>query len=207
MQILIEAAKTLEDKAVIERIRREVFEREAGIPLSRLTISADAEALHLLARAEVTGDPAATLSVIDTSKDHELHQRYGLRFSSNSRVARYTQLAVLKSYRGLKIPLMLMLEAHRQFVIPRRFDYTWLLFDAERAGVTFMSKRLGFTVTEEIFEADCGQSRALVRDERAVSSKRAIEQAEEYLDQFLRRLSTAQATVTGASRGIHAAIS
>ena len=122
-------------------------------------------------------------------------------FHSGARVARYTQLAVLRSYRGLKIPLMLMLEAHRRFVTPRQFDYTWLLFDAERAGVTFMCKRLGFSVTEA-FDTDYGRSRGLVRDERALSSKRAIRQAEEYLEQFLRRLSTAQTTLTQPSSGV-----
>lgn len=73
-------------------------------------------------------------------------------------MARYTQLAVLRGYRGLKIPLVLMLEAHRRFVAPGRFDYTWLLFDTERAGVAFMSNRLGFTVTDDAFESEYGIS-------------------------------------------------
>jgi len=98
---------------------------------------------------------------------------------------------------------MLMLEAHRRFVTPHQFDYTWLLFDAERAGVTFMCKRLGFSVTEA-FDTDYGRSRALVRDERALSSKRAIRQAEEYLEQFLRRLSTTQTTLTRPPSGVQA---
>lgn len=64
MEIVIKAATSCEDKAVIEKIRREVFEREMGIPLCRLAIP-DAEGLHLLARADVSGDPAAALSVTD----------------------------------------------------------------------------------------------------------------------------------------------
>jgi len=206
MEIVIKAATSGEDKAAIERIRREVFEQEMGIPWSRLAVPAEAEALHLIALAGPNGDPAAALSVIDTSNEHELHQRHRLIFHSGARVARYTQLAVLRNYRGLKIPLMLMLEAHRRFVTPRQFHYTWLLFDAERAGVTFMCKRLGFTVTEA-FDTDYGRSRALVRDERAPSSRRAIRQAEEYLNQFLSRLSSAQTTLTQPSSDIQAAMS
>jgi hypothetical protein len=54
--------------------------------------------------------------------------QYGLRFDPHARVARYTQLVALKPYRGMNMPLRLILEGHRRFVAPGQFDYTWLLW-------------------------------------------------------------------------------
>src|SRR5205809_5687546 len=132
MEITIEPVVTSENEVAMLRIRQQVFEHEMGITLTRLAGRGNSAPFHLLAR-DRDGDPAAALSVVDTSGDHELHESYGLKLHVGARVARYTQLAVLKPYRGVNVPLMLMLEAHRRFVTPGQFDYTWLLFDAQRA--------------------------------------------------------------------------
>src|SRR5687767_6051637 len=126
MEIVIEQVISNYDKAAAWRIRTAVFESEMGIELVRLETPENAFSLDLLARVEPEGEAVAALRVVDTTTDKELHQRCQLAFDSSMRTARYTQLAVLKPYRGMDIPLMLMLEAHRQFVRPGGFDVSWL---------------------------------------------------------------------------------
>ena len=79
-----------------------------------------------------------------------------MKFEPQARVARYTHLAVLKPYRGLNIPLAMMLEAHRRLIVPRQFDYTWLLFDVERAANSFLVHQLGFTPLPETLVSEYG---------------------------------------------------
>jgi len=186
MEIIVEPVANIDDEAAMLRIREQVFEREMGIPLVRLTALNDPGSFHLLARLGVGGDAVAALSVVDTSRDHELHQAYDLKFPSLARVARYTQLAVLRPYRGVNVPLMLMLEAHRRFISPGRFDYTWLLFDAHRAASSMMCKWLGFIPGLRAFSSEYGLSRTLLRDEGAPSSERAIWRTEQYVEQMLK---------------------
>lgn len=181
MRIVIEPATTSRDQAALRRIRRQVFQREMSIVLRQSDSMDKATALHLLARVEPGGDPVGTLTVVDTSENDRLHESYGLGFGQRERVVRYTQLAVLKPYRGRHIPLMLMLEAHRRFVAPMQFHYSWLLFDAERAGSSLMCRLLCFTPTEHSFLSEYGLCRALVRDERTRCCIEALRQAEEYL--------------------------
>jgi len=191
MKIIIEPVTNNSDEAAILRIRRQVFEREMGIALDYLNGCDQASALHLLARAEPNGDPVAALSVVETSSNQELHQGYGLKFRAGASVARYTQLAVLKPYRGLNIPLRLMLAAHRRFVVPNQFDYTWLLFDAERVASSSMHRWLAFIPSENVFMSEYGRSRTLVRDERAPQSEQAVWRAEQYVEQTLKAFSPA----------------
>src|SRR5262245_35760384 len=90
-----------EDLAAMFHIRQEVFERERGIPLAQLQVLDQTNALHLLVREEPSGKPAAALTVVDTSGNHQLHKSYGLNFEPRARAARYTQLAVIEQYRGM----------------------------------------------------------------------------------------------------------
>lgn len=186
MEITIEPVVNIEDEVAMSRIREQVFERESGISLARLAAVNNPSSFHLLARVEPDGAVVAALSVVETSADRELHAGFGLEFPSVARVARYTQLAVLKPYRGLNIPLMLVLEAHRRFVAPGKFDYTWLLFDAERAASSLMCKWLAFTPGERTFPSEYGMSRALVRDERVPQSEQATWYAELFIEQMLK---------------------
>lgn len=91
---------------------------------------------------------------------------------------------MLKPYRGMNIPLMLMLEAHRRIIIPGDFDYTWLLFDVVRAPTSFLCRRLGFTLVADTFVSEYGCRCPLVRDERMSQAREAVERAEQYLRQF-----------------------
>jgi hypothetical protein len=180
MELLYEIATTDEQAAAIRHVRREVFEGEWGLKLPHPQSDPTVECLHLLARVGPRGDPAATLSVVATSGSN-LHRMYGLNFEPGMRVARYTQLAVVKHYRGLNIPLGMILCAHRSFVRPRGFRYTWLLFDAERAVGSPLRKWFGFAVSAQKYLTEYGVQRVLVRDECSPDSERLYCQAEEYL--------------------------
>lgn len=189
MRVTIKSVTGDEDRDAMFRIRREVFGRERGIDLSRLQLPAEVNALHLLAWTEGSARPVAALTVVDTSGNQTLHESYGLSFTREARTARYTQLAVLRPYRGLDLPLELILEAHRRFIVPRRFDYTWLLFDADRAADSSLCRRLAFVPSAPTFPSEYGLSRSLVRDESAPRSRAAIRQVERYFEE-LRRPST-----------------
>ena len=183
--IIIKTATSDEDRDAMARVRREVFEREQGIARGRLQIPDDADALHLLACTNPGGKPVATLSVIDTTG--KLQDVYPLGFSPDARTARFVQLAVLRTYRGLDIPLALILEAHRNYIVPGRFDYTWLLFDAERAPNSALCRWFAFVPSEHTFPSEYGISCLLLRDESASRSKEAIREVEQYLERRGRR--------------------
>lgn len=189
MNIVIEPVANAGDVAAMNWIRHQVFVREMRITLKPVDEFANTNALHLLARAEPDGEPVAALTVVDTSGDRELHQSCGLEFHPAARVARYTQMAVIRPYRGMNIPLKLLVEAHHRFTEPGQYDYAWLLFDAERAASSLMCRWLAFTPTAGEFLSEYGLSRALVRDERAAHSEQAVRQTEQYLKQSLKPFS------------------
>jgi len=118
-----------------------------------------------VARDESTQEPVAALTVIETTGDAELHDRLGLSFPAGERAARYTQLAVLKPYRGMNLPIRLILAAQRRFVHPQKIHRTWLLFNAERAEKSSLCNLLGFDVSRNAFLTEYGRSRVLTRDE------------------------------------------
>jgi hypothetical protein len=180
MEIVIKPATGADDRDAMFRIRQEVFEREWGIALAQLRAYDGTSALHLLALVEPGEYPVATLTVVDTSGDQQLHESYGLSFAPQTRAARYTQLAVLKPYRGVDIPVRMILEAHHRFVVPGQFDYTWLLFDARRAASSSLCQWLAFSASEKAFASEYGFSRSLVRDESAARCKQAIRRVERY---------------------------
>ncbi|HKP84212.1 MAG TPA: hypothetical protein VJT69_19505 [Pyrinomonadaceae bacterium] len=175
MDIVIEKISNSEDVAAMFEVWKQVFEREMGITLPQ--DNAPGSISHWLARMKHSRKPVGTLSVVDTSDQHELHDSLGLRIHPQARAARFTHLAVLKPYRGMNIPLTLMLEAHRSVIVPDRFDYTWLLFDVERAANSFLSRELGFTVLPQTFVSEYGCRSPLVRDERIPEARRAISAA------------------------------
>ena len=183
MEIIIEQVKNDDGVEAIMQIREQVFVRELGITLAPSSASENGRATFLLARVGLDRKPVGSLCVIDTSHDRKLHQSFGLKFESKARVARYTHLAVLKPYRGCHIPLAMMLAAYRRVIVPRHFDYTWLLFDVERAADSFLVHRLGFGTLPETFVSEYGCRCPLVRDERTLSSAQFIRQAESYLEQ------------------------
>lgn len=179
--MIIEMATSEEDVVSICRIRRQVFEDEMGLKLPALSLSNGVAAAHVLARLELTGEPVAALTVVDTTNEVDLRHRFGLDLQPGSRLARYTQLAVCKPYRGMNLPLMLILEAHYQFVAPGDFTHTWLLFDAERATASSLCAHLGFSASERVYHSHFGISRILLRDERSSFCQRALWQTQRYL--------------------------
>jgi hypothetical protein len=184
MEIIVEQVTTETDADAIGRIRHQVFESEMGIKPALSGPAENGHATYLLARVGPDKEPVGSLCVLDTSDHDELHEGFGLKFEPHARAARFTHLAVLKPYRGMNIPLAMMIEAHRRVIVPRQFDYTWLLFDAQRAAKSFLAARLGFTALPETFVSEYGCRCPLVRDERAPHARQAIRQAQEYLRQF-----------------------
>ena len=183
MEIMVEQVTNDDGVEAIMQIREQVFVRELGIDLLPSSSSENGRATFLLARVGPDKEAVGSLCVMDTSNLDELHEGFGLKFEPGARVARYTHLAVLKPYRGLHIPLAMMLEAHRRVIVPRQFDYTWLLFDVERAPDSFLVHQLGFGTLPGAFVSEYGCRCPLVRDERALTSAQFIRQAESYLEQ------------------------
>jgi hypothetical protein len=181
MDIVIEQIQSSEDVAAMFEVWKQVFEREMGITLPQEPASGNIS--HWLARLKQNREVVGTLSVVDTSGRHQLHDSLGLGFDPQARVARFTHLAVLRPYRGNNIPLAMMLEAHRRVVVPGEFDYTWLLFNVERAPGSFLSRLLGFNPLPQTFVSEYGCRCPLVRDERTPEAKLVIRQAERYLKQ------------------------
>jgi hypothetical protein len=177
----IEIATSEEDMSAMRRIRQQVFEYEMGLTLPALNAPEGAAAAHVIARAEATGEPVATLTVVDTTNEVDLFETYGLCLRPDARTAHYMQLAVIKPYRGMNLPLMLILKAHFQFVVPGGFTHTWLLFDAKRAANSSLCARLGFSASERVFHSQFGVNRLLVRDERSAFCEQAIRQTQQYL--------------------------
>jgi hypothetical protein len=192
MDIVIEEIANSEDVAAMFAVWKQVFERELGITLPedspRGTIS------HWLARLTQSREAVGTLSVVDTSGEHQLHDSLGLKFDPKARTARFTHLAVLKPFRGMNIPLAMMLEAHRSVVVPGAFDHTWLLFDVEKAARSFLARQLGFTLLPQTFVSEYGCRCPLVRNERTPEAARAIRQAESYIERHHVRTALALST-------------
>ncbi|HKX29421.1 MAG TPA: hypothetical protein VJ302_17145 [Blastocatellia bacterium] len=185
MEIAISSVTNGEEEFEMLNLRKEVFETELGIVVDSLCGLAQKQAQHLLVHAEPCREAVACMSLVDTSDDHQLHRRYGLNFAPQARIARYAQLAVARPYRGLGIPLMLILEAHRRYAVAKRFDYTWLLYQAERAAGSSFCRLLDFVPSDNRFQSEWGDSRILLRDESAAGSTSATRRAERHLQRFL----------------------
>jgi hypothetical protein len=196
MKIIIETVTSSEAESAMWRVRRDVFEREMGIKLAPDEAQEGGKISHLIARTYPDRRAVGTLSVVDTGGDERLHASHNLGFEPGARAARFTHLAVLRPLRGRNIPLMMMLEAHRLFVAPRRYDYTWLLFDAERVPNSFLTRLLAFKPRADIFVSEYGRRCPLVRDERAEEAAQALLLAEQFLKQSGTLYAPAPATDT-----------
>ncbi len=163
MQFIVEAADEASREA--EAIRQQVFGNEWGLVLPRIASYPAERRLTVLAREAASGRQAAALTVVETTGDSALHARLGLRFPAGARAARYTQLAVLVPYRGMDLPARLILEARRLFVAPRNIEFTWLLFDADRAESCSLCRHLGFRAGSRTYHTEYGSSRVLTREE------------------------------------------
>ena len=89
------------------RVRQQVFGREWRLTLPPLSECAPELQLTLVARDRSNQEPIAALTVLETTGNAEIHGRLGLDYFNEERTARYTQLAVLKPYRGMNLPVRL----------------------------------------------------------------------------------------------------
>lgn len=183
MNIVIKKIESSEDHAAMLEVWKQVFGYEMGITLASDAVTNAHAVSHLLARLRPGGQAVGTLGVFDTSNENQLHESLGLKFDRQSRVARFMHLAVLKPYRGMNIPLAMMLEAYRSVIVPRQFDYTWLLFDVEKATRSFLSRQLGFKPLPQTFVSEYGCRCPLIREEQTPEAELFIQKAERYLKQ------------------------
>jgi hypothetical protein len=183
MKIRIEAVSNLEQEAAASRVRREAFGTEWAVELCRIAPNNVSRANQLIARILPGNEAIATLTVLETTGNRALHEKYDLPFATFQRVARYTQMAVLKPYRGLNLPLHLLLEARRRYVIPSGFTYSWLLIPAERAMYSRFCTMLDFSASSRIVIGEQGPSRVLLRDEMCAEADAADLQTKSFLEE------------------------
>jgi hypothetical protein len=146
-------------------VRDEVFGREWKLRIPAISVGDGTDSLTLIARSVHGSEPVAVLTVVETTNDRELQRRLGLSFPPGARTARYTQLAVLKPFRGLNLPVRMVAEAHRRFVVPHQIRYTWLLFNADRAASSSFCRLLGFRAAPGTISTEYGRSRVLIHSE------------------------------------------
>ncbi len=170
MNVVIENATAPAQLAEVSELRRRVFAEEWGLRVELAEPFEDGKAWHFIARHDTTGRAAAVLTVLDTTGDTRLQQQCRLRVPDGARVARYAQLAVAKDSRGFGIPLRLMLEARERVILPVRFDFTWLLYDAKRIQRCSFRYALGFQVQPGTISTPRGACCLLMRSETAYVS-------------------------------------
>ena len=105
----------------------------------------------------------------ETSHDDVARCAFRLPVPAGATSAFYTCIGVLPEYRGLCLPIRLMIEARRQFVEPRKIQYTWLLYDADRTRSTRLCRIMKYSALPEI-HYDLGRPcRVLFRQEPSAS--------------------------------------
>jgi hypothetical protein len=181
MKIKLEAVSNIEREAEAARVRREVFGTDWAIELSRTAANDFTRPNQVIARVLPDDEVVATVTILDTTGNAALHQKYGLPFGAFDRVARYTHMAVLKPYRGLNLPLYMLLEARQLYIIPGGFTHTWLLFQADRALSSTFCTTLGFSAATQVVHGEQGRCRVLMRDEKSHEAHVADMQARCFL--------------------------
>ena len=161
--IRIEAVTTNQQWAEMLGIRTQVFTIERGFSFKPLPGPEETGVWHFLARDN--HDAIATLSVVDTTGDSRVHQRYRLHFGRNDRIARYAQLAIIKPYRKRDIFKALLEAAETAVIRPNRFVVGWLLYPAAQARSSMLIRSLGFTVEAPLLTTEFGKCHVLVRRE------------------------------------------
>ena len=157
--IRLEAATTDQQWAEMMAVRTQIFAKECGFSFKALPGPGETGVWHLLVRDN--DHVVGTLSVVETTGDHQVHERYGLQFPDSDRVARYAQLAILKPYRKRGIFEMLMESAQRTVLRPKRFAAGWLLYPASQ-GSSCRLASLGFTAETPLVATDFGICHVLV---------------------------------------------
>lgn len=105
---------------------------------------------------------------MDTTGNRPVHLHNRLSFGEKERVARYTQLAILKPYRKRGIFEMLIETAQRTVIRPHGFTVEWLLYPAARAYSCKLTRCLGFTAETPTLTTEFGKCHVLVRRESSL---------------------------------------
>ena len=162
--IRIEAVTTKEQWAAVSKIRTQVFIQERGFLFTPLLPEPGERGVwHFLASNKQ--DPIATLSVVDTTQDRELHERCGLSFGITDRPARYTQSAILRPYRNRGLLKALIENAQSRVIRPNRFTVEWLLYPAARARSSKLIQELGFRTEGPVLNTEFGSCHVLMHRE------------------------------------------
>lgn len=180
MQFLVKPVKTAALASIADDIRRQVFEREWCVPLAGTGTTESGNSQTFLATTPFH-EPVGVVTAVDSTGDRLMRENLGLGKQS-VRLARYSQLAVLKPYRGMHVPLKLLIEARADFVVPEKFDYSCLLFDATRAPSSSYCAMLGFRPSPQTVRSCQGPCRILFRCETAPSSDLRDKYAGQYLE-------------------------
>jgi GNAT superfamily N-acetyltransferase len=160
--IRTEAVTTNQQWAEMLGLRTQVFTIENGFSFRPLPGPGERGVWHFLARDN--RDAIGALTVVDTTGDRQIHQRYRLSFGNNDRVARYAQLAILKAYRKRGIFKMLIESAQSTVIRPNEFSIGWLLYPAAHARSSMLT-RLGFSAERALLTTEFGSCHVLTRRE------------------------------------------
>jgi len=164
--IQIESVTTNQQWNEMCSVRTQVFSTEYRFAFSPLSAPGETGVWHFLARNN--HETIGTLSVVDTTGDYDVHQRYRLPFDENERAARYSQLAILKPYRSRGIFKMLIDMAQNAVIRPNKFAIGWLLYPATHARSSILIRDLGFTVEAPLLTTEFGSCHVLIRREASL---------------------------------------
>jgi len=178
--VLIEPVTTNQQWAEMLGVRTQVFTIEGGFSFKPLPGPREKGIWHFLARDN--HDAVGTLSIVDTTRDSKLHQRYKLCFRENDRVARYAQLAILGPYRKSGIFEMLMETAQRTVIHPNEFTAGWLLYPAAQVRSSRLTRCLGFAAQSPLLSTEFGVCHAMVRREPNLAHVNLAEAAFHMID-------------------------
>jgi hypothetical protein len=180
MDIFVEKVANSETREEIHQIEREVFEQELGVRLSNY--QQVRPCFQLLARPGQGEQPVGSLAVVDTTIGADLLGKCGLEIEPGKKIARYTRLAVRRPFRGLDIPLFLILEANRRFILPNKYDYSWLLFDEKRASSITLSTVFNLSPLKTVVRSEYGLCRVLLRNEQSATARAGNLQTARFLN-------------------------
>ena len=167
IQFTVRPVSTPADQRELSSLHRAVVQREFGgsLPASLLHDPAGS-VMHFIARAGGHDGPVVgSLTVIETSHDAVARRAFDLPVPLGASSAFYTCAAVLPEYRGLCVPVRLLLEARRHFVEPRGIQYTWLLYDADRAHSTRLCRIMKYRALPGVIHNLGRPCRVLFREE------------------------------------------
>ena len=168
IQFSIRPVSTPADLRELSSLHRAIVQREfGGSPPPAASLHDPAgSVMHFIARAGGEDGPAVgSLTVVETSHDTLARRAFKLPVPAGASSAFYTCVSVMPEYRGLCVPVRLLFEARRCFVEARGIQYTWLLYDADRAESTRLCRIMKYHPLPGVIH-DLGRPcRVLIREE------------------------------------------